>query len=578
MKRAGTVLAIVLVLCTHAALAQKPKPKPKPPATNPAPKPAEKPKAVEVTVTEIAGGRAFLSPGTKGFVRKGATVTLRGKEYKVADATESFAVIDLADDSVKEKDKGRATVVEDEEEQVKAPPPPRPLSTFENAWTPEEPPANSQEVAFVPLGEMTRDRRWDVRIGVTSGGYVPFSNRGTGLSVTTIDARLHAQPFSVPAALDFDGSLRFWAASDLSSRVGGTTRSVFYVRELTASYGNPMGWYAGLGRLRYAATTLGSLDGLRLQAQVTNGLTASAFGGFVPNPLGGELSADAQRFGVEVKFARTDWKLRPEAALVAHGSMFGGRPDERRLSAMFGIYPGHSRFGGHVELSNFDANNAWKANAVEVSAAGVDQTVRIGPVDVGARFDLLQPERSRWLASYLPSSWFCRTVPGSAPMPQDEVCDGRSMMRANGQVNASVTFGKVSIAGGGNMSGDVSHGGSNPRVFGTFVAARFVRIARVLRFEGTAQYSDASSLRLATGTGGVGLTLWSDFFDVSTYYRRSELLYSALSGFVHSDAIGGMVVLTPHPTMMFTVQAEGTGGSDANALFVFGSAVWRPRL
>jgi hypothetical protein len=575
LRTAGVLVALSLL--AGAASAQKPKPKPKPVVVAPKP-PPEKPKFIEVTVTEIAGGRAYLQPGTQGGVRRTATVQIRGKEYRVVEATESFAVIEVADESVKEKEKGRASIVEDEEGPKAPPPPPRPLTTFENAWTPEEPPADQQQVAFVPLGEVTRDRRYDVRLGVTSGGFIPIGDRGASIGLLQIDARVHAAPFSVPAALDFDGSLRFWSAADLSSRVGGTTRSVVQVRELLASYGSSASWYAGLGRMRYAASTLGTLDGLRLQAPITNGITVGAFGGLLPNPLGGELNGEAQRFGVEVKLARPESKLRPEAALVAHGSMFGGRPDERRLSAMFGLYPGHSRFGGHIEVSNFDPNNPWKANPVELTAAGIDQSVRVGPFDFGGRFDVIQPERSRWLASYLPASWFCRTVPGSGPTPDTETCDGRSSMRAIGALNAGMTAKNFSITVGGTLMGDITHTASDPRVYGAFASARLVRIAKVLRFEATANYSDASSIRMGTGSGGVGLTLLGDALDVSVYYRRAELLYTALNGFVHHDAVGGMVVVTPHPTMMFTVQGEGTGGSDANSLFIFGTALWRPRL
>lgn len=594
-KRIAVALSAVVVFASAAAHAQKPKPGAKPPKPPPAakppaggvkppppppPPPAEKPKFVDVTVVEVAAGRAYLQPGAKELVRRGATVTVRNKEYKVIDATDSYAVILIADDAnVREKDKGRSTIVEEEEGNKPPPAPPRPLSTWQTAWTPQAPPADTEEnVRFVPLGGQARDRRYDVRIGMTSGGYIPLDSRGASLGYVSIDARLHAAPFSVPLALDFDGSVRVYGAGDLSSRVGASTRSIVLVRELMLSYGRAGSWYAGLGRMRYAASTLGSLDGLRLEAPIAGGVSVAGFGGFVPNPLGGQVSPDAQRFGVELKFARPESKLRPEAALVAHGSMFGGRPDERRLSAVFGIYPGKQRFGGHVEVSNFDADNPWKANAVEVTAAGVDSGVRVGPFDFGARFDVIQPERSRWLASFLPTSWFCRTVPGSGPTPQTEVCDGRSSMRATGAVDAGITVGNFSFMASGNMSGDVTHTASNPRVYGAFGAARLVRIAKVLRLEATASWSDASVLRMGTGSGGVGLTLFDEALDVSVYYRRGQLLYSSLNGFVHHDSVGGMVAIAPHPTLLFTVQAEGTGGSDSNALYLFGTALFRPRL
>ena len=344
------------------------------------------------------------------------------------------------------------------------------------------------------------------------------------------------------------------------------------------SYGQTGSWYAGLGRMRYAATTLGSLDGLRLEAPIGSGFSIGGFGGFLPNPMGGQLSAAAQRFGAELKYTRSDVKLRPMASLVAHGSYFDGRIDERRLSAMFGLFPGRSRFGGHVEVSSFDSDNPWKANPVEVTAAGVYQSIRVGPVDIGSRFDIIQPERSRWLASYLPLSWFCRTTPGSGPTPQTETCDGRSMTRAQGALDVALTVGNFSITAGGNAMGDVSHSYSDPRVFGGFAVARLVRVARILRFDLATNVSDASSIFMFTGSGGAGITLLDDVLDISAYYRRAQLHFWADPGYKHHDAVGGMIALTPHPTMMFTIQAEGTGGSDVNSLFLFGTALWRPRL
>src|SRR5581483_11259319 len=43
--------------------------------------------AVAVKVVEVAGNQAYLSPGTKGGVRRGATVTIEGKSYQVVQAT-----------------------------------------------------------------------------------------------------------------------------------------------------------------------------------------------------------------------------------------------------------------------------------------------------------------------------------------------------------------------------------------------------------------------------------------------------------------------------------------------------------
>jgi hypothetical protein len=414
---------------------------------------------------------------------------------------------------------------------------------------------------------------------MAGGGLVPLGSQpGSSLAYGELGARLHAEPFDAPARFDFDGSLQQWAASDLSTRVGGTTRTVLFVRELLASYGSA-GWYAGLGRMKYAASTLGTLDGARVQAPLGGGFSVGAFGGFLPNPLGGEVSLTAERFGVEGRFARPDLDLRPEAALVAHGSTFGGALDERRLSGMFGVYPGPSRFGGHFEVSAFDANNPWGANPVEVTAAGLDQSVRIGILELGGRADLLQPERSRWLASFLPTSWLCRTVPAAGGASTiGEPCDGRSTTRGLGSVNAAITAGNVSVAAGATAMGDVPRSGGAPRIFGGFATARMVRIARIVRLEASASYSVGDDLDMYGGTVGPGVTLLDDALDVSIYYRLAELQYRSVSTYLQQDGFGGTVVFFPSSTMMFTLQGEGITGDDVKALTVFGTVAWRPRL
>jgi hypothetical protein len=458
-------------------------------------------------------------------------------------------------------------------------PPPKPLSTWEHGWTAEAPPADQQQPKFVPIGEASRSRKWDAMLAFTAGGIAPFAGQpGASIGYVQFDARVHAEPFSVPAAFDFDGSLRFWAASDLSTRVGGTTRSYVWVRELLASYGNANGgWFAGLGRMKYAASTLGTLDGLRLQAPLGGGVTLAAFGGFLPNPLGSEIAVDAQRFGVEARWYRPDLGVRPEAALVIHGSMFQGKPDERRISAMFGVYPGRTRIGGHIEVSNFDPNNPWKASPVEITAAGLDDSVRVGPFELGSRIDFIEPERSYWLASYLPTTWFCRTVPTTGTPTNQEPCDGASSMRAQGTLTMSYVKGIGAVTIGGTAMGDVSHG-TEPRILGGYISGRLVRIAKVLRLELAANYSNATYIDMFGGTAGLGISVLHDALDVSAYYRRTELAYASNDTFLEQNGFGGAIVLFPTSTVMATVQGEAITGNDFNGVYVFGTIAWRPRF
>jgi hypothetical protein len=585
----GAVAAIALLAGSASAQGKKPKkPAPKPAPTEPAkPKPGAaapsvdttKPRAVEVTVAEVAGGQAFVQPGSKAGIHRGSTVLLGGKEYKVLQSSESFAVVDVGEDAVREKEKGHATVVAEVEDQPVVLPPPKPLSTFTSAWTEEEPPASQEHPKFVPLGSSERDKRFDARLTLSGGGLIPIGNQvGAPLGFGELDARLHAEPFRIPLAFDGDASVQEWGAADLASRVGGSSRPTLWVRELLASYASG-GWYAGVGRMRYASSTLGALDGVRVAAPLGQGFSIGAFGGLLPNPLSGQLSSDAERFGIEAKFNRPDLAVRPEAALVVHGSVFGGGLDERRISGMFAIYPGLARFGGHFEVSNFDSNNPWKLSAVELTAAGLDQSVRIGPVEIGLRGDLLQPERSKWLASFLPVSWFCTTVPAAtaAKVPV-EPCDGNSETRVLGTVDAGISIDRYSLMLGGTALGDLTQNPSSEHMFGGFATARVVRLAKYFRVEASGNYSAGSYMNMFGFSAGPGVTLFKDAVDVSAYFRLAELEYASVNTSLQQDAVGGTILFFPSSVWMAAVQSEAIAGDDVHAIFLFGTLTFRPRF
>jgi hypothetical protein len=348
------------------------------------------------------------------------------------------------------------------------------------------------------------------------------------------------------------------------------------VRELLFGY-NPGTFYAAAGRMRYAASTLGALDGARVRIPVGEGFSVGAFGGLLPNPLSAEPSVDAQRFGVEGTYSRPDLQLRPEAALVVHGSTFQGGLDERRLSGVFGIYPGLSRIGGHVEVSSFDANNPWKAGPIELTAAGVDASVRAGILQFGGRFDLRQPERSRWLASFLPTSWFCRTVPSPAGViSNNEPCDGSVSTRAVGAVDAGVEIDNVSLLVGGTTVGDLTQGGE-PHMLGGFATGRIVRIENLLRVEGSVSYSTGTDMDMFGATIGPGLTLFGEDLDLSAYYRYATLQYRDTQTSVVQHGLGGVAMIFPNSNFLFTLQGESIVGNDVQALLFYATMMWRPR-
>lgn len=573
--------AVCVAVAAEGAPPRKPRPAPKSaPAQTPTTAPTQTlgPKAVAVTVVETAGTRAYVQPGATAGVRRNSTVSIRGKDYTVVDSSDSYAVVEMNGDVLHEQEKGRATVVAEEEQKAVELPAPHPLSTWQQAWTAVEAPAAAQQPRFVPLGGEERNRRFDVRFTIAGGGIIPLGGQvGSGLSMAELNTRLHAEPFAAPVSLDLDASLQGWAAADLSNRVGGPTRPLIYVRELLAGYtlGN---FYAGIGRMRYAASTLGTLDGARVQQGLGEGFSIGAFGGLLPNALSGAPSLDAQRFGIEGRYSRPDLALRPEGALVVHGSTFGGTLDERRVSGVFGLYPGPSRFGGYFEVSSFDANNPWKQPTVALTAAGLDNSVRFGPFELGARVDVRQPEMSRWLASYLPASWFCTTVPAPGSNPTAaEPCNGSIDTRAFGELDGGVAIEHFALTVGGLGITDLTQT-SEPNMMGGFATARFLRIARVLRFETSGNYSHSTYMNLFGGTAGPGVSLIDDALDVYAYYRLSVLQYRSDGASLLQDGVGGTIVVLPSSDFLFTLQGEGITGDDAKALTIFGSATWRPHM
>lgn len=580
-----TIFGAAVLGSTFTAQAARPKAKPTPQATS-SPAAASTPPSpsnalaasIAVTVVETAGTRAYVQPGATAGVHRGATVTVQGKEYAVIDASDSFAVVEMGDEPLHEHEKGRANRVEREEQKVAELPKPRPLQGWAGAWTPEAAPADAQQPRLVPLGDAERNRRFDVRFALAAGGVVPLGGQlGSSLGEAELNMRLHAEPFEAPIGLNVDASLQGWVAADLASRVGASTRPAFYVRQLLATY-NPGSLYVGVGRMPYAASTLGTLDGVRVEKGVGVGLTIGAFGGLLPNPLSGAPSADAQRFGVEARYSRPDLDLRPEAAVVLHGSTFNGSLDERRLSGLVSLYPGPTRFGGYVEVSSFDASNPWHAASVELTAAGVDQSVRVGSFELGARFDVRQPERSRWLASFLPMSWFCTTVPAPGANPlAAEPCNGDVSTRAFGEIDASVAIGSLSLALGGLTVNDLTQP-AEPSTLGGFASARVVRIAKAYRFEVSGNYSRSTFVNMTGGSAGPGVTLLDDVLDVSAYYRINVLRYAIDNASLLQQGVGGTFVILPSSEVLFTLQGESIVGDDAKVLTMFGTVVWRPHL
>ena len=455
MRRAllsALVIAVALGIDPANAHAQR---RPRPPPRTPTP-PAPAAKAelpqgqVEVTVVEVGGGNAYLQPGARASVRRGSHVTIDRHEYTVTSSTTAFAVIELGNTAPpREQAHGIASTISDTDEQAKQLPPPRPLEELRDQWAAWQPPADSQHPTPVPLGLPDRNHRYDLMVYGYAGGLQSLDSRGGGYLRAEVGMRAHVEPLAqYPLALDIDGSAQHWFGAGIYDRAG--TRPTLRVRELQLGYGDRTRYFAGLGRIRYAAATLGPLDGLRVQAPLGGGLSVAAFGGLLSDPTDGGLRTDSQRFGTEVALSKPETYLRPEAALVVNGSTYDGRLDERRVSAVAAIYPAQSRIGTYAELSAFDKDNPWGVNPLELTAAGVDARTNVGVLQLGAHADMRQQERSRYIAAFLPPSWFCQRVAGNAATvpPGADTCDPRATTLYQLSVDAGLTLDRFSIFAG----------------------------------------------------------------------------------------------------------------------------------
>jgi hypothetical protein len=410
-------------------------------------------------------------------------------------------------------------------------------------------------------------------LSLGGAGIVPLSGNGEPIGRSELRARLHYEPLEdLPTALDADVAAQLWFAGDLDARAGRDSQPPARVRELALSHGHERALFAALGRLRYASRALGMLDGAKVQAAVGPGLLLGAFGGFVPDPIDGSPAADASRFGAEVGWEDLSLASRPRAVLSAHGSRFEGDFDERRLNAFVDMFPGAHRLGAHAELSIHGADNPWNAPAQELSAAGADVGLRFGNVDLGARLDMQRPERSRWLASFVPLQWLCVTqTPDVAGDP--EPCYGDET-RYLASADAGVRFGQLALHAGTTAS--TSNRGDTDQL-GGFVGATVLRVVDELRIDTSLMASTGSLLRTYAGSLGLGMPFAHGVVDVSLRYRPAWTRYVADTGPFLEHGVGAHLDIAPAGELSFGLDADAITGRDLDVLLLQALLTYRPQ-
>jgi hypothetical protein len=371
--------------------------------------------------------------------------------------------------------------------------------------------------------------------------------------------------------LDADAFAEFWQADDLQLRPKNASRPFISVRQLELGYRGEL-LQGSIGRLRYASRTLGSLDGARMSASLGDTWSVAAFGGTLANPLDGSVSADAARFGTELAWqdSRSSWQ--PRGSLTFHGSRFLGELDERRFAGTFESFPRFGHLGARAELSLFPADNPWGASTAELTAAGAEATVRIDALRLAGTLDMRRPERSSWLASFLPRGYFCVAEP--APAAAIEPCVG-------GERRYAATFNAAWEAT--LWTADAGTTLASTRRAKADQATGFLNLRRrdligKLRLDAGGTLSSGSLYESAAFNVSPGTPLGEESADISFYYRPSWMRYRAeLSGFIE-HGFGMRFWWAPSSALDLSGSVDALVGRDVDVLIFQLSAAYRPRF
>lgn len=473
---------------------------------------------VSVKVVEVAADVAYLEPGRAAGIVPGATVHVGGRDLVVVEATATTAVVrrDAGPLAV-----GATGTVDVTAAQASASggklAAPRPLAAWTGQWADAVHPALTQTPPAVPLGAG----------GIAPGrDHLAVIGQAYGAATKTgVDGQIEARvitSFDVlhdrPLAADLDVAARAYATGGASG-----AQTPVLVRAAQLRYGgaaaDPM---FALGRLRYAASGVGMLDGGRAAVR-TGAFELAAFGGLVPDPISGKPDTSASRFGVEAAYDDLASAWQPRIALTAYGSTWAGAVDERRLALTASASHAALVVASWAEVQSFAAGNPFGASALEVTGAGASGEWRRDGVHLGVDLTYLTPERSLRLLAALPPEWLCTRVPQRGDVASEACAGGDRWGALSG--SAGVQRGAWTIDAVGSLgtthgvvkSVDLSGYLRGERRFG----ARRIALA--------AASGRSSFVRWVSADVGIG-TAPSRRTDVLLRYRPELLDYQAATG------------------------------------------------
>lgn len=525
-----------------------------------------------VEVVEVAKDRAYLSPGVERELEAAPQVTIGRHQYRVLASNTKHLVIARGGRRLTRGQRGTLAVRARRNTTFAARPAPPALATFADKWREPARPADAQSPKFVPLGVVRDELRQRVAFTLDHGRTMPLSGPTAKLERTRLRALLHAELGSSRVALDADAFLEHWRADDLSSRRGSASRPLLNVRQLELSYRGDA-FQAGVGRLRYAASTLGMLDGARAAASLGESWSLGAFGGTLADPLNGRPETDVSRFGAELLWQGLAGSAPSRASVTAQGSRFLGGTDERRLTALFDAYPRFGHLGARAEVNFFDTDNPWNAASAELTNIGFDGSVQLSSVRLGLGLDARLPERSYWLAASLPEGYFCvaESTPGAGLI---EPCVGSAR-----RVAASFTAaweGELWTLDGGFTSVATSLAAAEQNT--AFLGFRQRGLWRAGRFDAGASVSSGSLLESAALNLGLGVSLLEDAADLSIHYRPNLMRYRADTRELLEHGAGTRLWWAASRELDLSLSADVLTSRDVDVLFLQTALAWRPRF
>ncbi len=534
-------------------------------------------KRFAVKLVDVSAGMAYLQieRGTAS-ASPGDSVRIGGAVFEVVDAAGQFLTIEIGERSIRRGKRGSVTIsavsAQAKEGQL---PTPKPLASFRGQWPKVEPPATIQEPKPVPLGRMRDARRNRVLLSASTVALFPQSDGRAMVGSARVRGRFHLEPLDGrPLALDSDVAMRQWFSNgDLSLRRGGDARRALRVRQLQASYGTDDTWLASAGRLRSAAQLVGGLDGARVQAAIGEQLHVAAFGGLLSHPINGEVSTAASRFGAELRWQEWDSDIAQSASLVAYGSTFAGELDERRIAVAVDLFSDEFQLGGSLETSFFDSDNVWNAEVAEVSQGGAFATTRFGNFELGGNLLMQRPERSRFLARYLPIGWFCNPVV-VAGSPVGEPCFGAET-RFSGGLHANYRAENWTASAGGNA---VTSWLANSEMLSAFSSLQLRNVLGPGRLDVSAMLADGSFFSSAALMLAVGTPLFDEVLDLTFHYRPSLGRYRADESRFLEHGAGADLAATLSDSLAATASSDFVTGRDVNIIIAQGGLTWRPRF